>query len=345
MEGTVTTIRSVLCEVDAEGRSYLCQARGRLVDSDTGESKPLVVGDRVVLTLTGADEAVIEKVLPRRTKLSRGSPRGARTEHVIAANVDRLLIVASVRLPPLTAGLIDRCLIAGHVGGLEPVICINKTDLAEDEAEYNDAARLYGELDYQVLLTSVATGMGLDALKEALRDRSTVLAGHSGVGKSSLLNAIQPGLKLRTGPVDVKGRHVTSSVSLLRLDFGGYVMDTPGIREFTLWDIQKRDVEQFFQRIWELSRDCRLPDCIHVHEPGCAVKAAVERGELPESRYGSYLRILESIEETVVPRDTDVERPAQQVAGEKREPSRRKRRQDMRLRARQELGADEDEDV
>jgi len=345
MEGTVTSIRSVLCEVDAQGRTYVCQARRRLVASDTGESKPLAVGDRVAFSATSAAQGVIERMLPRRTKLSRRSPRDVRTEHVIVANVDHLLIVSSMRKPPLSLGIIDRYIIAGHAGGLEPLVCINKVDLAEDPSECSEAARIYQDMGYTVFLTSAQEQKGLEPLKEALRGKSTVLAGHSGVGKSSLLNAIQPGLRLRTGPVSTKGRHVTNWVSLLRLDAGGYVVDTPGIREFTLWDIQKTDVAQFFPQIWDLSPHCRMPNCLHTHEPDCAVKRAAEAGELPLARYESYLRIVETIEEQRVPRATDVETPETQVHRQSRAPSRRKARQDLRRRAREELGPQEPEEA
>jgi len=329
MEGTVTRIRSVLCEVDVGPRAYTCKVRARLVESDTGESKPLAVGDRVVLTPIDEEEAVIEKLLPRRTKLSRSAARDSRTEQVLVANVDQLLIVASVRRPPLSVGIIDRYIIAGHAGLLEPIICINKTDLAGDDTAHLEVAEMFRALEYTVLLTSARAGTGLEELKDVLRDKSTVLAGHSGVGKSSLLNAIQPGLRLKTGPVGYKGQHVTSMASLLKLDFGGYVVDTPGIREFTLWDIEKRHVGEFFPWIWELSHDCRMPDCTHTHEPDCAVKAALESGKLPRTRYDSYVRIVETIEETSIPRDTDVEEPTEQIARKMREPSRRKRKQGL----------------
>jgi ribosome biogenesis GTPase len=344
MEGTVTRIRSVLCEVDAGDRTYSCMARGRLVESDTGESKPVVVGDRVVFTPTGESEGVIEAVRPRRTKLSRRVPNDPHTEHIIVTNVDQLLIVSSLRRPPLTRGIIDRCIIAGEAGGLSPVICINKTDLARGPDEYTEPAAEYSAMGYAALPTSAKTGEGIGALRDALAGKSTVLAGHSGVGKSALINAVQPGLKLATGDVYLKGRHTTTTVSLLKLDAGGYVVDTPGIREFTLWDIEKRDVAQFFPQIWELGRDCRMPDCVHVHEPDCAVMEAVRRGELPRDRYASYLRIVESIEELTVPRITDVDQPDQQVAKKQREVSRRTRRQRQRRQA-SETMEDEEESV
>jgi ribosome biogenesis GTPase len=344
MEGTVTRITSALCEVDGGGRTYSCQARGRVVESDTGESKPLVVGDRVVFTPIDESEGVVEKVLPRRTKLSRRSPRGVHVEHVIAANVDQLVIVASVRKPPLTPGIIDRYIIAGEAGGLDVAVCINKIDLARSPAEHGGPARTYRAMEYPVLLTSAETGAGIEELREILKGKSSVLAGHSGVGKSSLLNAMQPGLRLRTGEVDYKGRHTTTWASLLKLDIGGYVVDTPGIREFALWDIEKHEVAQFFPRIWELSHECRMPDCVHMHEPGCAVMAAVEAGEYPEARYDSYVRIVETTEKPDVPRITDVDEPEEQVARSRREPSRRKRKQDLKRLARLEWDELDEED-
>ncbi len=330
--------------MDAGDRSYECTARGRLVERDSGQSKPLAVGDRVLFRQTDEGEGVVVEILPRRTKLSRRSPRDPRIEHVIVANVDQLLIVASVRQPPLTLGIIDRYIIAGEAGGLLPIICINKTDLADGSTEHLQAAELYREMDYTVLLTSAKTGEGVDELQDVLCDRSTVLAGHSGVGKSALINAVQPGMELRTAPVSTKGRHTTSSVSLLRLEFGGYVVDTPGIREFTLWEIEEVEVQQFFPRIWELASDCRLPDCTHLHEPDCAVKAAVERGELPASRYDSYVRIVETLETPEVPRSTDVEQPSEQIARLKRRPSRRARKQQLWRRAQELMEGEELED-
>ncbi len=337
MQGTITNIASVSCSVDTAEGVYKCTARRRLTDSDTGETKPLAVGDRVKLELTGAGEGVVTEVLPRRTKLSRAQPRDHRTEHVIVANVDQVLIVSSVRRPPLRVGLIDRYIIAAEAEGLEPIICINKIDLAQPGDEHETVSQLYRELGFSVLFTSATEDVGIESLRGVLRDKSTVLAGHSGVGKSSLINALQPGLELKIAPIGWRGTHCTSSVSLLKLDGGGYVVDTPGIREFGLWDIERRDVAQFFPRIWELSRECHMPDCTHVHEPECAVKAAVESGELPRLRYKSYVEIMESIERWEEPRRTDVDRPHEQVSQSKRRLSRRTRKQGLRRRWQEDL--------
>ena len=339
VQGTVLKIASVSCQVDVDGELYECLARGRLKESDTKESKPLAVGDRVEVGPTGPNRGVIESVAPRRTKLSRAHPNDPKIEKVIVANVDQVLVVGSVRRPALNVGIIDRCLIAAQSGGLDGVVCINKCDLARESSEYEEVAECYRRPGLKVLITSARTGVGMDGLKTVLQGKSTVLAGHSGVGKSSLLNAIQPGLRLKTGLVKDahKGRHVTSSVSLLRLDFGGYVADTPGIREFNLWDTGRREITWFFPEISELLPQCKMSNCIHVHEPGCAVKEAVERGSVARLRYESYLRIVDSIAESSQPRDTDVERPQEQIARRKREPSRRKRKQDIRRQMDEEL--------
>jgi len=329
-EGTVTEVASVSCTVDAADGPYKCAARRRLTESDTGESKPIAVGDRVEFEVTGPGEGVITRVLPRRTKLSRAQPHDPRTEHVIVANVDQVLIVSSVRRPPLRVGLIDRYIIAAQTESLEPTVCINKIDLARDPGEYEDVARLYRDLSFTVVLTSAAEGRGIEELKELMRGQTTVLAGHSGTGKSSLINALQPGLQLRTAPLGWKGTHCTSSISLLKLDFGGYVVDTPGIRELTPWDIEKRHVAEFFPEIWELSGRCAMPDCLHLREPGCAVREALSYGTLSERRYASYVSIVESIERLEAPRRTDVERPDKQVSLRQRRASRRTRKQRLK---------------
>ncbi len=330
MEGIITTIESISCQVDTPEGMFTCTARGKLTESDTAHNKPLTVGDRVELEEVdlNAKDAVISAVKPRTTRLSRSHPSNPRLEHIIAANVEQALIVCSVKSPPLTAGIIDRYVIAAEYGGIEPVICINKFDLANDEA-YSEFRDIYTAAGYTVLITSAKTGKGIDELKKVLKDKTTVLSGHSGVGKSSLLNAIQPNLQLKTAPVGFKGTHCTAKATLMKLDFGGYVVDTPGIRELQPWDIEKVEVQQFFNEIWEEAKNCKLPACTHLHEPSCAVKTAVGDGRIPSPRYDSYLAIMETIEESSEPRKTDVDDPAKQIPKKKRKKSRRRRRQDF----------------
>lgn len=327
LEGLITTIESVACRVDTPRGEYVCTARGKLTEGDTGKKKPLAVGDRVEIEETGhAGEAVIIAVRPRRTRLSRCHPANPRLEQVTVANVDQALIVASILHPPLTVGFIDRCIISADYGGIEPLLCINKIDLAEEESCLAPA-RIYERIGYRVVLASARTGAGIDELREVVRDRVTVLAGHSGVGKSSLINALQPGLELRTAPVGWKGKHCTVRTTLMRLSQGGYIVDTPGIRELQPWDIEQHEVQQFFPEIWALSRECRMPDCIHIHEPGCAVRDALDRGALPAVRYESYAGIVDALVVPATPRRSDVDDPLVQIPRSKRRRSRRAHRQ------------------
>jgi ribosome biogenesis GTPase len=214
---------------------------------------------------------------------------------VIAANVDVVVNVVSLKTPPLRPGLIDRYLIAIGKSGAEPLLCVNKIDLLES-AEELDAVRPYQDIGIPVILCSASTGAGLDELSGALAGKLCVLAGHSGVGKSSLLNALDPQLQIATGSVseaNEKGRHTTTSSALYRLPNGATVIDTPGIREFGLWDITRDDLRHYYQEFG--AYQCAFADCTHVHEPDCAVKRAVASGAISEARYESYARILASL--------------------------------------------------
>jgi len=215
-------------------------------------------------------------------------------KQVIVANADQLLIVASWRDPIFWPELTDRYLIAAERNNLSPILCVNKIDLAEDVAGCYSALRPYLHLGYRVLFTSALTGEGVDALREVLRRRMTVLAGLSGVGKSSLLSTVQPGLQLRSGEVSERsgeGQHITTQVSLFRLDIGGFVVDTPGIREFGLSGLRRAELARFYPEITAVERNCRFSDCSHLHEPGCAVQAAVRQGLVSATRYHNYRKI------------------------------------------------------
>ncbi|MFW5923653.1 MAG: ribosome small subunit-dependent GTPase A [Planctomycetota bacterium] len=337
LRGTVVNVASVACTVDTPEGELTCAARGRLTERETDERNPVTVGDRVIVEKTDEGEGVVTERLPRRSRLVRTSPQNPRQKHVIVANLDQVVIVVAVRQPPLNVGIIDRYVIAALYGGMEPVICVNKIDLAGDEAEYEQVAELYRDLDYPVVLTSAKTGEGLEDLKDKLAGKSSVFAGHSGVGKSSLLNAIQPGLELRTAPLGWKGKHCTSAVNLLKVGGDAYVADTPGIRELSPWDIDRHEVQQFFPEIWEKSSECKMPDCTHMHEPRCAVLEAVDEGEIDPRRYDSYTSIVETVVQLTEPRETDVEQPREQVSQKKREPSRRTRKQKLEERFEEEI--------
>lgn len=300
LQGTVTRISTSLYHVDLGHETILCGARGSLSAEQTGYTNVVAVGDNVLVSRGTQDHGVIERVLARQSILARADPFNPDKSQIIVANVNQFLIVASWEEPALWLELIDRSLIAALEGKLKPLICLNKVDLALDIQEcYQDMAP-YEALGYTVLYTSTVTGQGIDELREHLVGNETVVAGASGVGKSSLLMEVQPDLELRTAEVSYysgEGRHTTTQVSLLKLEQGGYVVDTPGIRALGLVTVHRSDLVLFFPEIAALASECRFSNCAHMQEPGCAVIHAVERGDIPWSRYASYLSIYESLPE------------------------------------------------
>ena len=303
-KGVVTQVSTSLYHVDLEGSTdtapALCAVRGSLSASETGYTNVVAVGDEVLASLDPSGDAVIERVLPRRSVLARPDVVNPELSQIIVSNVDQVLIVSSWEEPTLWLELLDRTLIAAEEGKLTAVICLNKVDLAQSVRECRREMALYRKLGYTVILTSIVTGRGIVELRKHLVGKQTVLAGRSGVGKSSLLMAVQPNLELRVAEVSDysgEGRHTTSQVSLLKLDQGGYVVDTPGIRELGLITVHRNELVLFFPEIAALVTKCRFNDCSHTEEPGCAVIEAVETGKIAWSRYASYLAIYEDLPE------------------------------------------------
>jgi ribosome biogenesis GTPase len=280
--------------VQMEGEELLCKIDERLVAED---GTLLAAGDRVLVEeLEGEGEDFVRGIAPRKSRLSRPAFGGGR-QQVIAANVDLLVIVAAVVRPPFRTGLIDRYLISAQIGGVAPLICINKMDLATEPPADLEA---YREMGVPILLTSCKTGEGLPELRAALRDKISVLSGHSGVGKSSLLNALDPDLDLHTREVSEstdRGKHTTTASRLYQLDEHTRIIDTPGIRGLGLWDVSPAEVSLFFPDLSEHAALCKFRNCTHTHEPHCSVKEAVEKGEISQLRFDSYLRIRLSLEE------------------------------------------------
>ena len=331
LRGIITTVHGLICYLDDEqGRAWECTVRRILRTLMIENRAPVTVGDRVWFSdqskaADGASVGVIEQVEQRSSQLSRRDSRGR--QHTIVANADQLLIVTSVAQPRLKPHLIDRYLVAAHKGELRPIVCLNKIDLACDETGidpeelliYTQVTGTPDEFDaedevereaitvgsvlaelrgigYTCLSTSTVTGEGLDELREALRDHITVLSGQSGVGKSTLLNTLQPELKLKVSNVSrdsEKGKHTTTHARLLRLDFGGYVVDTPGIRAFDMWNLDPTELEALFPEFVEPLKHCQYKDCLHGDEEGCAVRAAVTDGLISTRRYLSYLKMFE----------------------------------------------------
>ncbi len=267
-----------------------CATRRLLKTLHTDQRHVVAAGDTVWFRPEGKKEGIIERVEPRRGILSRTS-RGR--QHLLVTNVDQVLIVASAAEPRLKPNLIDRYLITAEKADIEPILCLNKVDLV-DPAHLQPLVGVYSQLGYRVVLISVLKGWGIRSLRTLLSGRETAVTGQSGVGKSSLLNAIEPGLALRVQSVSgetQKGRHTTTTSELIPLSGGGFVVDTPGIRQFQLWDVIPEEVAGYFREIRPYVSHCRYPDCTHTHEEPCAVKDAVADGYLDVRRYESYLQI------------------------------------------------------
>ena len=304
-EGIVIQSSGGHCRVVVENREWLCTVRGRLKKGPQKEQTIAVVGDRVRFMAVEEDAAtpqgIIEEVLPRRTHISRQAARrsGGNVEQVLMANLDQVVAVQSLREPAPQKGFVDRLLVAAERFGVAGVLVLNKCDLAEKEKD-EEAWRYFRDLGYEVIRTSAATGQGVQEFQAALKDRISLLIGASGVGKSSLLNVIQPGLRLRVNEVTGKtglGRHTTTRTELFPLEGGGFIADSPGIRGFNPWDIDPLRAADYFPDFAAGAQTCRFRTCVHRDEPDCGVKAARAAGRIPSWRYEAYLMLLKDLEE------------------------------------------------
>ncbi|MCE9608108.1 MAG: ribosome small subunit-dependent GTPase A [Planctomycetia bacterium] len=291
--GLVLSVHGLACVVEADdGTIFQCGVRRILKTLATKDRHVVVAGDEVYFRPAGnTAEGLIERVEARRGVISRTS-RGR--QHVIAANVEQMCIVNSAAEPYLKPHLIDRLLVVAERSRIRPIICITKIDLVEPH-ELQPLIGVYARCGYEVLPLSVYTGFNVDSLRRILAGRRSVVVGQSGVGKSSLLNAVDPQLNLRVGVVSEetqKGKHTTTVARLIKLAAGSYVVDTPGIRSMELWDIIPAEVAGAFRDLRPLVNHCRFPDCTHGHEAGCAVKDAVADGRLDVRRYESYLQLF-----------------------------------------------------
>jgi len=315
--GEIVAFRGLFADVLCEGEVLRCAVRGRLETVDSADSSLMVVGDRVEVSDTGEGRGVVERMLERTNELVRAAPGtrhddGGRSRHprfrqVIAANVGRVMLVTSIREPAFRPGIVDRFLVAASSQGLKASLVMNKADLAAEGAareELDGFRAIYSKIGLRVIVTSAVKGTGLAELAGALGEARTVLVGHSGVGKSSLLNALEPGLAIPARKVNRKtgkGTHATTVARLLRLASGAEVVDTPGVRELAIVGAASVDLEAHFAEFLPLIDGCEMDNCAHRAEPGCAVKQAVDDGRINPRRYESYLAIREEMEKAERP--------------------------------------------
>jgi ribosome biogenesis GTPase / thiamine phosphate phosphatase len=289
---------------DESGRFWNGRMKGVMKLDDITSTNPVAVGDWVEADIENDDSntAIINEIHDRNNYINRQSPRHKHQHHIVAANLDQSLLIATLREPRTSQGFIDRFLVACEMYHVAAVIVFNKSDLykAKDMEKYEEWKAMYEAIGYKVLLVSAEKNEGLDQFGQVLKDKTTLLSGHSGVGKSSLLNTMFPGMNRKTQDVSGwsgKGQHTTTFAEMFDLSFGGRIIDTPGMREFGLVDISKAELSHYFPEMRDRLNDCQFNNCLHMNEPGCAIKEAVVNGHIHEDRYISYCGILDSIEE------------------------------------------------
>jgi ribosome biogenesis GTPase / thiamine phosphate phosphatase len=287
---------------DDQGRFVQGRVKGVLKLDDITSTNPVAVGDRVETESEADGTAIITQVCDRENYINRQSPRHKHQHHIVAANINQSILIATLKEPRTSQGFIDRFLVASEMYHVQPAIIFNKSDIYKEKelARYGLWKQMYDDVGYKVMLVSAEKKEGLEVVKELLKDKTTLLSGHSGVGKSSLLNAIHPGIALRTGDISGwsgKGQHTTTFAEMFDLPFGGRVIDTPGMREFGLVDLKKQELSHYFPEMRGRLLYCQFNNCLHLDEPDCAIKEAVVNGEIYEDRYVSYVNIVDSIGE------------------------------------------------
>ncbi len=282
------------------GPPMQCRLRGKIKLQDLKVTNPIAVGDRVRFEPEPDqhNRGVISEILPRHNYIIRKSVHKSAFGHIIAANIDQAILIVTLAYPRTSLGFIDRFLVTAESFRIPAVLVFNKSDLLDEKAAsyQQDMAELYGSLGYPCLLTSTVTGQGMEQFRETLQGKTSLVSGHSGVGKSSLVNSISPELRLRTGEISSfanKGTHTTTFAEMFELEPGTFIIDTPGIKELGLADMEKPEISHYFPEMRDRLGECRYHNCTHVHEPGCAVLEAVEGGEIAPSRYHNYLSMLE----------------------------------------------------
>ena len=286
------------------GQAFNARIKGIFKIDEITSTNPVAVGDEVEIEAENETEntAIITDIHERKNYIARTTPHRTWQRHIVASNVDQSLLFATLKEPRTSQGFIDRFLVACEAYHVPAIIVFNKADIyrKKELQQFEDFKSMYEAIGYKVLLTSMKENKGIDELKNLLQNKTTLISGHSGVGKSTFINAIIPELMLRTKDVSGwsgKGMHTTTFAEMFDLPLSGRIIDTPGLREFGLTDISKQELSHYFPEMRERLNDCHFNNCIHINEPGCAVKKAMEEGEIFPERYISYCNILESIEE------------------------------------------------
>lgn len=296
VEGVVISSTGSWYEVSTERGMLTCRIRGRLRLKGIRSTNPVVVGDRVMVEPDGDSSAIVE-ILPRHNYVIRRASNLSKESHIIAANIDRALLIVTLHSPVTAREFVDRFLVTCEAYRVPVTIVLGKADMlvGDYEAEAEEFEAIYGDAGYDIIRLSSTTGEGVEQIRELLKNRTTLVAGNSGVGKSTLVGYIDPTLDIRTGEISEshhKGKHTTTFSTMYPIE-GGYIIDTPGIKGFGLIDIDSRELCRYFPEMMRLAPDCRFYNCTHTHEPGCAVRDAVEQGFVAWSRYESYLKILD----------------------------------------------------
>ncbi|MDX8431010.1 MAG: ribosome small subunit-dependent GTPase A [Candidatus Algichlamydia australiensis] len=300
LRGRVLSIHGEIIKVTTKEKIFECCLKGTLKKEKKLLRNLVAVGDFVRFYPKENELSPIVHVDPRHSYLSRREHFKGKKEQLLAVNIDQVLIVVSVGIPPLKPALIDRYIIAAKKGNMAPLIIVNKSDLLtpKERPLLTQVQEIYKALHIPLLMTSVETGEGIETLKEAMREKTSLFSGQSGVGKSSLINKAL-GLEITVGDViekTKKGAHTTTSTTLIPIENGGFCVDSPGIKSFGMWELTAQEIESYFTEINERKIACKYPNCTHRHEPGCAVKEALEKGEISPLRYESYLALLDEIE-------------------------------------------------
>ena len=300
MQGRVVKSTGSWYQVRMDSGSIIsCRIKGKLRLIERRTTTPVNIGDLVMVNIEEGD-ATIQEVLPRSNYIIRQSTHNRTAEHIIAANLDQAIIMATIAMPRTSTGFIDRFLVTATAYHIPCIVLFNKTDLYNEteQEQVEQLTNVYRQAGFRVVATSAEKNTGVEEVRSLLQGKISLLAGHSGVGKSTLINKIDSNLQLKTAEVaayNQKGKHTTTFAEMFELPFGGFIIDTPGIKEFGVLDFEAAEVAQYFPEMEKRMHDCRFNNCLHINEPGCAVKAALEDGDIAMSRYENYLSIIQEL--------------------------------------------------